>query len=144
MNDVDIINDRYLAVDMEREYWCMRGVPPAEDNYQLLYDLETGKRLRNKDIFKGSEDEFKDIVARAIRNFAEKEIQEDARGDLDEIYQDAYEGISVANANLYYCKDHVEISFYSILCSGLPYSRYPFCAEISYRDLLGKDTLELD
>ena len=141
VNDVDIINDRYLAVDMEREYWCLRGVPPQEDNYQLLYDLETGKRLLNKDIFKGSEDEFKDIVARAIRNFAENEIQEDARGNLDEIYQYAYEGISIETADLSYEKDYVIVSYAG---EGLPYSRYPFCIEISYQDLLGKDTLEID
>ena len=143
--DVNIINDRFLTVDVVTYTMGVGGVHSYGTNYQLVYDLESGMRLTNKDIFKGTEEKFKTLMAQKTREYAEADPDEADRfftPDPEEIYKSAYEIASFEDTNLQFFDDHLELVYlhYEIA----PYAAGVFNIDISYEDFIGANTLTIE
>ena len=140
VSNVRILNDRYLAVDYS-EYWYGGGVHGFPGMGQYLFDLTTGEELTIQDFYSGTEDAFKRLVA--------EKTQEDFRTyktyksespyfaqDEAEVYQEAYDNVSLDTANVTFEENGVYYNF-------MPYEMGPYSSGlisvfISYQDLLGR------
>lgn len=60
---VHLRGEKYITIDFEG-YWYGGGAHGMEFVDHYLFDLETGERVYLKDLFDGSDEEFKDIIAR--------------------------------------------------------------------------------
>ena len=144
--DMHVINDRFLTVDITTYSMSVGGAHGYGTDYQLVYDLETGRNLKNRDIFKGSEEEFKTFIAEKTREYAENS-DEDERGrfyssDPDDIYNSAYENASFEDTNLQYHDDHVDLVYLQYEMG--PYAAGVFYIEIPYEEFIGANTLILE
>ncbi|MCR4789329.1 MAG: hypothetical protein K5888_12170, partial [Lachnospiraceae bacterium] len=102
ISNVFIIDDRYLAINMDG-YWYGGGAHGSPLRNQYLFDLETGESKTLSDFYKGTTEEFKELVARATADdfltyedgdspyFAESE---------EEVYSQAYEEADPVYSNV--------------------------------------------
>ena len=143
--DVNIINDRFLTVDVVTYTMGVGAAHGYGTNYQLVYDLESGMRLTNKDIFKGTEEEFKTLMAQKTREYAEADPDEADRffsSDPEEIYKSDYEIASFEDTNLQFFDDHLELVY--LQYEMAPYAAGVFNIDISYEDFIGANTLTIE
>ncbi|SFC01599.1 protein of unknown function [Butyrivibrio sp. YAB3001] len=143
---VNIINDRYLAV-YENSYWYGGGAHGMPSRDQYLFDLQTGKQLTFEDFYKGTEEEFKTLIATKVKE--DYESYEDETGenssddnpyfaqDSDSAYEVAYE--SVNYYNIYFEEDGIIYYFF-------PYDLGPYSSGFievfaSYEEVFGVSTL---
>jgi hypothetical protein len=134
-----VIDDRYFYVNMEG-YWYGGGAHGMPFKDQYIFDPDTGKRLTLKDFYKGTEDEFKMLIATKTKENYEQYGADNPyfAADADECYDSAY-----SSANLSGC---VEFKEDGVIYSFMPYDMGPFSSGfidifVSYKDLLGRDTL---
>ena len=132
VSDVHILAGHYIAIDMSG-YWYGGGAHGYPERNELLFDLETGKKIEFKDIFKGSEQEFKEIAATATRKVYEEEPELFFAEDEDAVYTQAYESAGIEISYVEYGQDGITLIFY-------PYELGPFSSgfievPISYAEL---------
>lgn len=137
--DVYIIEDKYLAVNLSG-YWYGGGVHGMPSREQFLFDLTTGQRLGIKDFYKGTEEEFKELIATKVKeDFSKSEndyyyMAENA----DDAYSQAYESAALDD-RAQFTKDGLDFLFY-------PYDIGPYASgfitmHVPYDELLGRSTL---
>ena len=141
--DVDIISDRFLTID-----WTYYSMYPMAahgygEDHQLIYDLTTGKKLGNGDIYRGSEDEFKKLIAAKTLEYAEKsglytDLSDETKEDL---YNSYYEMASFESTNLQYYSDHVTLAYMQYDISSYAEGRHDI--DIRYEVLIGEASLSL-
>ena len=134
--DVQIINDRYLAVEMTG-YWYGGGAHGMPHDGQRIFDLNTGEELGLYDFFSGSEDEFKALVAEKIKEDYTKNPSPYFAESDQEAYDQACEYTS--EGDVFWEDDHITYKF-------APYIMGPFASgyitvDIPYTELLGTTTL---
>ncbi|SEA64775.1 Protein of unknown function [Pseudobutyrivibrio sp. ACV-2] len=136
VDNVQIINDRYLAVEITG-YWYGGGAHGMPSDGQRIFDLTTGEELGLYDFFSGSEDEFKALVAEKIKEDYTKNPSPYFAGSTQEAYDQAYEYTS--EGDVFFESDHITYKF-------APYIMGPFASgyitvDIPYTELLGTTTL---
>ncbi|MBE5831977.1 MAG: DUF3298 and DUF4163 domain-containing protein [Butyrivibrio sp.] len=137
--DVYVIEDKYLAVNMSG-YWYGGGAHGMPSREQFLFDLTTGQRLRIKDFYKGTEEEFKDLIASKVKEDYGKEGKDYyyfAEND-DEVYTQAYESVALDD-RAQFTESGLDFLFY-------PYDIGPYASgfitiHVPYDELLGRSTL---
>jgi hypothetical protein len=135
----DVIGD-YLAIDCSGVWYGggAHGLPWRE---QLVYDLTTGEELHFQDLYSGSEEDFKKLVAEKIKEDFENcdDSNKYFASDADSAYSAAYESVSIEDATVFFREKSLVYSFapYEI---G-PYSSGFIEVEIPYEEIFGKDTL---
>ena len=141
VSEVNIIDDRYLAVNMSG-YWYGGGAHGMPMRNQYLFDLETGEELFFTDFYTGTEEEFKTLIA-------EKTVEDcESYGDfapyydpedLDQLYEDAYNYACLGESNIEFTDDGI-VYYYT------PYQMGPYAAgyiefTIFYVELFNRGTL---
>jgi hypothetical protein len=141
VSEVNIIDDRYLAVNMSG-YWYGGGAHGLPMRNQYLFDLETGEELFFTDFYTGTEEEFKTLIA-------EKTVEDcESYGDfapyydpedLDQLYEDAYNYACLGESNIEFTDDGI-VYYYT------PYQMGPYAAgyiefTIFYVELFNRGTL---
>ena len=141
VSKVNIIDDRYLAVNMSG-YWYGGGAHGMPMRNQYLFDLETGEELFFTDFYTGTEEEFKTLIA-------EKTVEDYERygdyppyyatEDLDQLYEDAYNYACLGESNIEFTDDGI-VYYYT------PYQMGPYAAgyiefTIYYVELFNRGTL---
>ena len=119
VEDVNILNDRYLAVDYS-SYWYGGGAHGMPGKDQYIFDLQTGKQMTTRDFYSGSEEDFKRLVAEKTKEDYLK-TQDEYKyfaENADEAYNTAYEYARL-DATVFFKEDRVIYSF-------MPYDMGPF------------------
>ncbi|MBO4824676.1 MAG: DUF3298 domain-containing protein [Lachnospiraceae bacterium] len=126
----------YLVVNSDG-YWYgggAHGMPYMDSN---LYDLTTGVQVTIKDIFPGTEEDLKRIVAEKTKedflSYSEEDRPYAWDEDADAVYQHAYEYISFANFPVTYDEGKLWIEYppYEMSSYAAGFIEVP----ISYEDL---------
>lgn len=136
VDNVQIINDRYLAVEMTG-YWYGGGAHGMPYDDQRIFDLTTGEELGLYDFFQGSEAEFKAIVAEKVKADYEKSPEPYFAESAEEAYNQAYE--SAVEGDVFWEDDHITYKFAPYIMG--PYAAGYISVDIPYTELLGKNTL---
>jgi hypothetical protein len=141
VSEVNIIDDRYLAVNMSG-YWYGGGAHGMPMRNQYLFDLETGEELFFTDFYTGTEEEFKTMIAE--KTVEDYESYGDfppyyATDDMDQLYEDAYNYAWLGENNIEFTDDGI-IYYYA------PYEMGPYAAgyiefTIFYVELFNRGSL---
>jgi hypothetical protein len=136
---VNIFEDKYLTVELSG-YWYTGGAHGYPSRAQFLFDLTTGQRYGIKDFYKGTEEEFKALVAEKVKEDFNRENKDYYyfAGTEDEAYDSAYESAALDD-RAEFTADGIDFLFY-------PYDLGPYASgfitiHISYEELLGRSTL---
>ena len=143
ITDVMVVNERYLIVDMNG-YWYGGGAHGQPYIIQYVFDLADGEKKTIKDFYKGTQEDFKKLLATKTRENFES-YDDDEYGspyysdDPDEIYNSAYEYGDLESSQIIFGKD-VAYLVYDPYQMG-PYASGFIEIEISYEELLGRSGL---
>ena len=121
INDVFFIKDKYLAIEFDY-YWYGGGAHGMPGRSQSVFDLETGEKLTIKDFYKGTEEDFKKLCAKAAAADLENYDPENSpyyTYDDTEVYSDAYEYASFEASDIDLTEDGAYIIFH-------PYEMGPY------------------
>ncbi len=137
--DVYVIENKYLSVYMSG-YWYGGGAHGMPSRGQFLFDLTTGQRLGIKDFYKGSEEEFKQLIASKVKEDFCKEGKEYyyLAENADEVYSQAYESAALDDRAVF-AENGLDFLFYPYDLG--PYSSGFITVHVSYEELLGRSTL---
>ena len=134
--DAKIIKDHYLTVDMDG-YMYMGGAHGLPFTGHYLFDLNTGKEVTMADLFDGTEEQFKELIATKVKehflSFEDPEYSPYYATDADEVYDSAYEGAAFDLVPIGFNEDGLYIDYQ-------PYQMGPYAAgfidiDISYDDI---------
>ncbi|WP_026508244.1 RsiV family protein [Butyrivibrio sp. MC2013] len=142
ISKVRILDDRYLTVDIDG-YWFGGGAHGYPSRDQMIFDLQSGVEVTLADFYKGSEEDFKALVATKVQEDLKSYEADDFEGspyfstDTEAIYNDAYESANMEN--VYIDENGVTAYFY-------PYELGAYAAgfidiPVSFEELLGRDCL---
>ncbi len=95
VNDVEILHDRYLAVNGS-SYWYGGGAHGMPGVEQYVFDLTTGEEISFRDLYSGSEEDFKTLCAEKTREdmLSRGDMSPYFETDPDTLYQEAYDDVS--------------------------------------------------
>ncbi len=142
VDDVNILNDRFLLVNMSG-YWYGGGAHGYPGRNQYVFDLTTGEQLRFSDFYKGTEEEFKTLVAEKVKadyiSYEDDDYPPYFASSQNELYQQVYDEITIDTDNIQFNEDSVTVYFY-------PYDLASYADgfkeyEFTYQELFGTDTL---
>ena len=143
VDEVGIIDDRYLYVN-KSGYWYGGGAHGSPSRDQLLFDLSTGQQLKLTDFYKGTEEEYKKLVAEKTKEDFEsydpdKGMTPYFAENAQDVYDQAYEYVQL-DMNVYFETEGIIYYFY-------PYDMGSYADGfrdifIPYKELLGRDTLK--
>lgn len=141
VGDVSILSDHYLIVDTNG-YWYGGGAHGQYYIGQYVFDLANGERMRLKDFYKGSQEEFKKLMATKTQKDFESYDEDESpyfSSDPDEIYNQAYEYADLETTQIIFAEDAAYLEYE-------PYMMGPYAAgyieiKISYEELLGRSGL---
>lgn len=143
VSDVRIINDQYLIIDMD-SYWYGGGAHGMPGMGEYIFDLTTGEELTFADFYSGTEEDFKNLVATKVKEDFESQSAEGQTPyyfaeTAEDIYNTAYDYVSLDNANILFDEDKVTYYFYpydlASYADGFQYY------EFTYEEILGTNTL---
>ena len=126
---------KYLTVSMTG-YWYGGGAHGYPNRAQYLFDLETGEQITIGDLFAGTEEEFKDLVAQAtVDDFLSypSDSSPYSVGDSRAVYDQAYEEACFDSPNIEFNADSVTV-YYPPYDMG-PYASGYIEVDIPYQDL---------
>ena len=129
------INDNYLTVEGSA-YWYGGGAHGYPFLHVKLFDLRTGEEVPFTDIYPGTEEDLKKVVAQATKEHAQLFAEENSpyyNPDPDLVYEQAYGYISFETIEVTYQKGGLTVEY-------PPYEMGPYAAGtieifIPYRDL---------
>ncbi|SDH24480.1 Protein of unknown function [Pseudobutyrivibrio sp. 49] len=138
VSDVSIIDDRFLEVQMA-DYWYGGGAHGMPGRGTRLFDLTTGEELDITAFYKGTEEEFKTLVAGKVKEDYQNGSEKYFAADAEEAYSNAYESTHIDSGNLIWYEDHAVYYFY-------PYDLGPYASgfidiELPYDEFLGANQL---
>lgn len=137
IDSVSVLNNKYLTVDTYY-YWYAGGAHGMPGIDQYVFDMDTGDQAYAADMFAGTEEDFKVMVANAV--------VEDYNNNPDryyieksEVYDTAYEYAGFDSTTIKFMEDGVHVYF-------APYSLGPYAmgfidVVLSYQDFIGRDQL---
>lgn len=134
ISDINILGD-YVSVDMDA-YWYGGGAHGMPYQFGYLFNLKTGEEVSFKDIYGGTEEDLKKIVAEKTKeDFLNEESDNyyDWDKDADSVYQHAYDYISFDNFPISYREDGVLLMYPPYEMAS--YAQGFVCVLISYEDL---------
>lgn len=134
---VDIINDKYLVVEMD-DYWYGGGAHGMPGMGQRIFDLTTGEELQVSDFYKGTEDQFKTLIAEKTKQNYEKSSEQYFDENAEDAYAHAYE--YAVEGDVFFYADHAIYRFSPYIMG--PYASGFIEIDLSYEELLGTKTLE--
>lgn len=138
VGDVAIINNKYLTVNMS-DYWYGGGAHGMPGQWQRVFDLTTGEELSNSNLYPGTVEELKTLIAQKTKELYEKESGRFFAETAEDAYNQAYDYID-KDSELTWYEDHAVYSF-------PPYEMGPYASGyidivLPYSELLGTNTLE--
>ena len=137
VESVELLFSKYLTVDMNY-YWYAGGAHGMPGMEQYVFDLDTGDELVPADLFNGTDEDFRDLVAKAVvDDYAENPDKYYIEGDS--VYDTAYEYAGLTSTTIKFEEDGVYVYF-------APYALGPYASgfigvKLSYKDFLGRDSL---
>ncbi|MBP5151787.1 MAG: hypothetical protein ILP13_02590 [Lachnospiraceae bacterium] len=144
VNDVVFINDKYMAVNMTG-YWYGGGAHGQSLSGQYLFDLETGDIVTLRDLYPGTEEEFKRFIAEKTKADYEKydyknNMQPYYAADPQSAYDEAYSNASLDTTYIMFAEDKAWIVYE-------PYEMGPYAGgfieiPVTYEELLGPGGLK--
>ncbi len=144
VNDVVFINDKYLAVNMTG-YWYGGGAHGQSLSGQYLFDLETGDIVTLRDLYTGTEEEFKRFVAEKTKEDFERydyesNMQPYYASDPQSVYDEAYSLASLDTTYIMLAEDKAWIVYE-------PYEMGPYAGgfieiPVTYEELFGPEGLK--
>lgn len=117
VKDVNIIKEHYLTVLMNG-YTYSGGAHGYPLRAMYTFDLTTGERLGIEDVFKGSEEDFKKIIAeKTVEDYKSYESENNGMNpyypdDYNNIYETVYKNAGFDTTNLEFREDGVEVVYY--------------------------------
>ncbi len=136
LSDAKIIKDHYLTVDMNG-YMYMGGAHGMPFTGHYLFNLNTGKEVLMSDLFNGTEEQFKELIATKVKedllSYEGPEYAPYYTTDPDELYESAYESATLDLLPVGFNEDGLYIDYQ-------PYAMGPYAAGfiviyISYDDI---------
>ena len=129
------INERYFTVE-SNAYWYGGGAHGYPFIHAWLFDKTTGETVPFTDIYTGTEENLKKVVAEATKEYAETFDDESTpfyANDPEMIYETAYEYISLDSMYVTYYKGGLMVEY-------APYDMGPYAAGfievfVPYKDL---------
>lgn len=111
---IDVVMDHYLCISREGYDMYIGSIHGMYYTTSELFDISSGEKVSFKDIYRGSEDEFKEIVARA----AQEQFQNDpdfaesvfATDDV-EMYRSVLEYIKLDWESFTFYDDYLTVDF---------------------------------
>jgi hypothetical protein len=140
-SNVKFIGDKYVEVTMNG-YWYGGGAHGYPEMYYQLFDLTTGEEKTIKDFYEGTEEDFKNLLVEQVKKDYEagKEyIYGMYTDDIEQICKDVYDYTGLDTVLIDFMEDGISVE-YSPYTLG-PYASGFICVEVSYQDLLGRDSL---
>jgi len=129
------INDKYVTVESSA-YWYGGGAHGYPFIIPRLFDMTTGEQVAFTDIYTGTEEDLKKVVAKATQEYAAS-FEEDNTpfyaSDPESIYAVAYDLVSLETITVTYYKDGLYVEY-------APYDMGPYAAGfievfVPYKDL---------
>lgn len=137
VESVEVLFSKYITIDMGY-YWYAGGAHGMPGIEQYVFDLDTGDELIAAEMFNGTEEDFKELVAQAVvDDYAENPDKYYIEGGS--VYDTAYEYAGLTSTTIKFEEDGVYVYF-------APYSLGPYASgfigvKLSYKDFLGRDSL---
>jgi hypothetical protein len=141
IGSVTVLENRYIAVNMEG-YWYGGGAHGMPSRDQYMFDMTTGDEVSFTDLYKGTEEQLKELVATKVKEDYESYTGDDYppyfMANAQEAYDTAYEYTSIDG-------------FISFTEKGVVYTFYPYdlasYAEgfkeyvLSFEEVFGRSTI---
>lgn len=138
LESLTILSDHYLAVEMSG-YWYGGGVHGSPYMAQYLFDIDTGDYIQFSDLYTGTEENLKSVIAEATRqNLVDQLNQYDGycdyyTDDPDEVYNEAYDLVSLYSVSYEFTEDGINV-LYAPYDMG-PYASGFITVTVSYESL---------
>ena len=118
ITDVNIVKGKYLTVNYE-SYWYSGGAHGMPSKNQYIFDLETGEQKTVRDFFKGTEEDFKKLVAEKTKEDFLNGNNVYFAQDENAVYEDALDSAGFDFGPFFITEDSAVFSF-------TPYDLGPF------------------
>lgn len=108
-----LASGKYMTVSMYG-YWYGGGAHGYPSREQYLFDVQSGEQITIGDLYKGTEEEYKRIVAEATQEDFLTYTYENSpyfSSDSNEVYNQAYEEASFDNPNIEFDEEGVTIFY---------------------------------
>ena len=127
------VKENYMTVEYSG-YWYAGGAHGMPLNRFYLIDKRTGDEVTIKDLYKGTEEDFKKLVAEAVIEFSETLSTDESPffNEGQELFDDAYNGANF-DSDIIWNDDSLSVVYppYELA----PYAAGPIEIKISYEDL---------
>lgn len=114
VSDVEMLaGGKYMTVSLSG-YWYGGGAHGYPNREQYLFDLESGEQIGIGDLYKGTEEEYKRIVAEATQEDFLSYTYENSpyfSNDSNEVYNQAYDEASFDNPNIEFDEEGVTVFY---------------------------------
>ncbi len=114
VGNVEMLADgKYLVVSMSG-YWYGGGAHGYPSREQYLFDIAGGEQITIGDLYKGTEEEYKRIVAEATKEDFLSYTYENSpyfSNDSNEVYNQAYDEASFDNPNIEFDEEGVTVFY---------------------------------
>ncbi len=138
---VNIYNSQFLIVLMGND-WEGGGPHGSYQSYEYLFDLNTGEELSLKNFYKGTEKEFKKMVAEKVKEDFKENSEPYFATNVEDAYKSAYALASIEDTletDVSFEEDCILYSFERYALSS--YADGPISVKISYKELNGNDKI---
>lgn len=134
LQEIRDVASSYITVEYNG-YWYAGGAHGMPLYTYYLFDKSTGDEVKLKDLYKGSEEDFKKLVADKVMAYAET-FDEDNTPFLysgDDLYNEAFQGASLEGSDIIWENDGVKVVYAPYVLG--PYAAGPIEIAVSYKDL---------
>lgn len=114
VDDIKEVFGHYISINYESYDMYIGANHGQEWTYCILFDLNTGEEVEFKDIYKGSEDEFKEIVAQAAKEQYLNDSDTADRvfaTDETELYRDVLSNLKLDWNSFTFYDDYLTVDF---------------------------------
>lgn len=138
---IEYVGGHYLTVSYQGD-WFGGGAHGYPSRSDYLFDLNTGNVVSFADLYTGTEEELKDLVATKAKEHIEYCMEAEDGGspyftdDPDTLYSEVYDLISLQNINIEYGKDHATVYFFPYELAGYAAGFVEY--EIPYEEFKGE------
>ena len=134
LNDVAIINSRFLVIEMENWWYCGGAHGYYHDDV-YVFDLSTGEELSMKSFYSGTEPEFKALIAEKIKDDFREYPESYEMESEEDAYNRAYDVAYIYSTSIDYFEDHITYCFNQYELGS--YAAGIYKVNVSYEELNG-------